>query len=231
MSYLHQNIKLLRKERKLSPTAFAKKALLRSDLARIEAGTLVPQGDELLRIAGFFGLPLERLIGEDLVALRKKMKGFTLKFLAMDVDGVLTDGGMYYSQSGDELKKFNTKDGLGLIRLAEAGIPTAFISSGINDRIIRARAEMLRVPYVYVGTWKKLDILTDWCKKRKIALKDVAYIGDDVNDMAVIKAVGLSACPSDAVAAVKNAVDIILDQKGGAGCVREFIERFVMSVA
>src|SRR5262249_31746708 len=144
------------------------------------------------------------------------------------IDGVLTDGGMYYSEDGNEYKKFDTKDGRGIILLQKEGIPVGFLSSGSNKNIISNRAKTLGVTHVYVGFGEKLDELKDWCAKLMIDLSEVAYIGDDVNDLKIIGAVGLSACPADAVDQVKSVVNHILKKKGGEGCVREFIDTFLL---
>lgn len=154
-----------------------------------------------------------------------------IKFLVLDVDGVLTDGGMYYSESGDEFKKFNAKDGLAIRRLTKSGIPVGIISHGILTKLINKRAELLGIKYVYVGMGvKKLDILTNWCKELKIDLHDVAYIGDDINDIEVLQAVGVSACPFDAVLKVKDIAHHILQNNGGNACVREFIDEYFPEV-
>jgi YrbI family 3-deoxy-D-manno-octulosonate 8-phosphate phosphatase len=156
------------------------------------------------------------------------MKDLPFKILFLDVDGVLTDGGMYYSESGDEFKKFNTKDGLAIRFLTKnLGIPVGLVSNGINQKLIQRRANLLGINLVYVGTGKKLEIISDWCKGLHLTLADAAYIGDDVNDLECLMAVGISACPSDAVNKVKNSVMIQLERKGGEACVREFIERYV----
>ncbi len=149
-----------------------------------------------------------------------------IKFLALDVDGVLTDGGMYYSNSGDEFKKFNTKDGLGIKRLVASGMNVAFISNGINDVLIRNRAKLLGVQYVYVGLDKKTIILEQWIHELQLDYSQIAYIGDDINDLEIIDKVGFSACPNDAVKAVKEKANTILNTKGGEGCVREFIDTY-----
>ena len=150
-----------------------------------------------------------------------------IKFLVLDVDGVLTDGGMYYTESGDEFKKFNAKDGLGIRRLTKNGIPVGIISHGHLSKLINKRAELLGIKHVFIGMGvKKLDILTKWCEELKIDLHDVAYIGDDINDLDVLHAVGVSACPDDAVLRVKDVAHHILQCNGGQGCVREFIEMY-----
>ncbi len=148
------------------------------------------------------------------------------KLLILDVDGVLTDGGMYYSESGDEFKKFNTKDGIA-IRALSKHIPIGIISNGINKNLIQRRADLLGIEYVYVGADKKIDILNGWCYRLQIKLTDVAYIGDDVNDMECMKSVGISACPADAVAKIKAISKIQLSKNGGDACVREFIETYL----
>lgn len=147
-----------------------------------------------------------------------------IKLLVLDVDGVMTDGGMYYTESGDQFKKFDTKDGMGIKLVQRQGVRVAFLSSGTNARIILDRAATLGVTLVHTGEGEKFGILSGWCKESGIHLDEVAYIGDDVNDLECIRAVGLSACPADAVDAVKSAVDVVLDRRGGEGCVREFID-------
>jgi YrbI family 3-deoxy-D-manno-octulosonate 8-phosphate phosphatase len=230
MSYLASNIQFLRKQKKLDALTFKGKAGLTSSLTQIENAQVEPNLDELIRIAELLQVPVDRLLREDLAGVHKKLHSFQLGLLVLDVDGVLTDGGMFYTQGGDEFKKFNAKDGLAIKTLTADGVKVGFLSSGINDRIIQDRAKLLGVQYVYVGTWKKLEILTEWCNELKIHLSNVAYIGDDVNDLAVIKAVGFSACPADAVAKVKQAAHVILEHKGGKGCVREFVERFIREI-
>jgi 3-deoxy-D-manno-octulosonate 8-phosphate phosphatase (KDO 8-P phosphatase) len=151
-----------------------------------------------------------------------------IKFLVLDVDGVLTDGGMYYSNSGDEFKKFNTKDGMGIKLAIAKGIKIAFLSNGKNSTLINNRAALLKVEYVYVGFDNKMEVLKGWMKELKLELNEIAYIGDDVNDAEVISHVGLSACPSDAIESIKEKVNIILTNKGGEGCVREFIDNYLL---
>jgi len=230
MSYLLQNIKYLRNEKNISAAEFKKSCRLTASAAKIKSGKFVPSPDELIRISEILNCPADKLLKSDIAGDRKKIKNFRMDLLALDVDGVLTDGGMHYTQKGDEFKKFSTKDGLAIIKMVDAGHRVAFISSGVNDRIIKERAKHLGVQYVYVGTWKKLEILEKWCKELKTDLSHVAYIGDDMNDIRVINKVGLSACPANAALKVKLAATVVLDRKGGKGCVREFIERFVMEI-
>ena len=142
----------------------------------------------------------------------------------------MTDGGMYFSESGDEFKKFNTKDGLGIKKIMTVGVKVAFLSSGVNENLIHNRAKLLGVKHVYVGTEEKMKVMDGWCKTLNISMANIAYIGDDVNDLKVMDRVGLAACPADAVPAVKKMADVQLLKRGGEGCVREFIERYIMAI-
>lgn len=158
-----------------------------------------------------------------------KQKLDKIKLLVLDVDGVMTDGGMYYSEKGDQIKKFNTKDGMAIQYLTKNGYQVAIISSGYTTEMIQKRAELLGVQRVYVGRDPKLTVLNQFCEELGIELNQVAIIGDDVNDLPVIKKVGFSAAPSDAMNVVKSNVDVILTKKGGDGCVREFIDAYILA--
>ena len=147
-----------------------------------------------------------------------------IKFLGLDVDGTLTDGGMYYTESGEEFKRFDTKDGRGIIELQKQGVIVGLLSSGFKSKIIEGRAKTLGLEKFYVGTEPKIDILKQWSKDMAIDMKEMAYIGDDINDRDIINAVGFTACPADALSTIKDIVDVVLTNKGGYGCVREFIE-------
>src|SRR2546428_10564002 len=120
-----------------------------------------------------------------------------VRLLAMDVDGVLTDAGMYYTESGDELKKFNTRDGMGIKMLQAAGLVTSFITRE-KTAIVERRGQKLAVPEVHQGVDDKLALLTTLARKYGLSLDQVAYIGDDVNDLEALRAVGFSASPADA---------------------------------
>ena len=154
------------------------------------------------------------------------LSGNKIKLFLTDVDGVLTDGGMYYSENGDELKKFNTRDGMGFELLRKAGIKTGIITSE-NTKIVERRAAKLKVDYLYQGKREggKLAAAKEICIKENITLENVAYIGDDINCMDLLEAVGLAACPADAVQTVKNIKGIYeLTTRGGEGAMREFVE-------
>lgn len=147
-----------------------------------------------------------------------------IKFLGLDVDGTLTDGGMYYTESGEEFKRFDTKDGRGIIELQKHGVQVGLLSSGFKTKIIEGRAKTLGLEKFYVGTDPKFDILKKWCQELNLDMKEIAYIGDDINDRDIINAVGFTACPADAMPSIKDIVDVVLTKNGGYGCVREFIE-------
>lgn len=143
-----------------------------------------------------------------------------IRLFATDVDGVLTDGGMYYSESGDELKKFNTRDGMGIKLLQQAGLVTAFITKE-KTAIVARRGEKLAVPEVHQGVADKLAVLGQLAAKYGLTLDQVAYIGDDVNDLDALQAVGFAAAPADGLPPVLKAADYVCRKKGGEGAVRE----------
>lgn len=151
-----------------------------------------------------------------------------IKLLILDVDGVMTDGGMYFTESGEQIKKFNTKDGMAIIHLTKSDFQVAIISSGFKEEPVTTRAEMLGIQHCYVGREPKIHILSGICEKIGISLKEVAIIGDDINDLEVMRNVGLSFCPNDAVDVVKQQVDVVLTKNGGGGCVRELIDFFIL---
>ena len=168
------------------------------------------------------------LIAESLMKkyILKNSDNKKIKLFLSDVDGTLTDAGMYYGENGEEFKKFNTHDGKGFELLRNIGIKTGIITSE-NTNIVLNRAKKLKVDYLYQGLEHKgkLDIVKDICKKENINLDEVAYIGDDVNCKELLENVGVASCPSNAVLEIKNIANIIkLSKSGGNGAVREFIE-------
>ncbi len=131
---------------------------------------------------------------------------------------------MYYSETGDELKKFNTLDGKGFELLRNNKIKTAIITAE-DTNIVANRAKKLKVDHLYQGEKTKIDRINEICKHEDISLNEIAYIGDDINDFEVLSAVGLAACPVNAVAKIKSIPGIIqLKTRGGSGAVREFID-------
>ena len=149
-----------------------------------------------------------------------------IKMFLTDCDGCLTDGGMYYSENGDEMKKFNTRDGMGFALLKNTGIITGIITSE-NVKLNRKRAEKMKLDILEAGCKDKLSAARILCEERGIALENVAYVGDDINDIALMKEVGFSCCPADAVEAVKDVADYVADACGGEGVIREIIENLM----
>ncbi len=154
-------------------------------------------------------------------ALLKQLR--TIRIVATDVDGVLTDAGMYYAESGDEFKKFNTRDGMGLKLLQKAGVVTAIVTQE-TTKLVARRAERLTIPELHQGSFDKLSTITALAARHGATLADVAYIGDDVNDLAALRAVGFSATPADGHRSVKQVVKYVCQAKGGEGAVRELAD-------
>lgn len=161
--------------------------------------------------------------------LSKRTSQPQIKLFLSDVDGTLTDGGMYYSEKGDELKKFNTRDGMGFQLLREAGIKTGIITSE-NTEIVANRAKKLKIDFLVQGKRDggKLAAAQEICSQLGITLNEVAYIGDDINCCELLEAVGVKACPIDANKKIKTINNIqVMQKQGGDGCVREFIEKIL----
>ena len=173
---------------------------------------------------------LESLMQRHVLSKRLTEKKQIRLFLC-DVDGTLTDGGMYYTETGDELKKFNTRDGMGFQLLREAGIKTGIITSE-NTRIVENRAKKLKIDFLRQSKRDggKVAAAQEICDELGITLDEVAYIGDDINCYDLLSKVGYAACPVDAQPKVKDVPGIhVMTEKGGEGCVREFIERLLLS--
>jgi 3-deoxy-D-manno-octulosonate 8-phosphate phosphatase (KDO 8-P phosphatase) len=159
-----------------------------------------------------------------------KQKAARIKLLVLDVDGTLTDGGVYIDANGVQTKKFHIRDGMGITLLHEKGIPVGIISHSRAQTILDERARMLGIERIYSGKEPKLAVLERWVKELQLTFEQVAYIGDDVNDIEVLEKVGMSACPHDAHFSLIPVVDIVLQRDGGQGCVREFIDRYLLTV-
>ena len=172
---------------------------------------------------------LEKLMRKYKSEFQKPLTKPNIKLFVSDIDGTLTDGGMYYSENGDELKKFNTRDGMGFGMLRDAGIKTAIVTS--EDRELnRRRAEKLKIDFLAQGKRDggKIAAVKEIVKEMGISLEEVAYIGDDVNCIDLLSSVGLAACPADARGKVKDIPGIIvMTRKGGEGCVRELIDNYL----
>ena len=146
-----------------------------------------------------------------------------IKLLITDSDGVLTDGGMYYTETGDEIKKFNTKDGMGIQLLRENGIKT-IILSGENVELVKRRGEKLHIEEMYLGIKEKAPVIEELAKKYNISLKQIAYIGDDINDLEAVKIVGFGCSVCDGIEEMKSAAKYITKARGGQGALREVAE-------
>ncbi len=187
-----------------------------------------PLPDEIAVIANRFSLTTDLLLKTD-IEIRETQRSKEIKLIVFDVDGVMTDGGMFYTEGGEEFKKFNAKDGLAIRRLQQRGLHTGIISHGYTISMLQRRAERLHIGLLEVSQVPKLESLTRWCKDLGITPANVCFIGDDVNDEDILKAVGFSTCPADAVDDVKNMVHVVLSKKGGEGCVRELIDNYINS--
>ena len=159
-----------------------------------------------------------------------KKKAAQIKLLVLDVDGTLTDGGVYIDSNGVQSKKFHIRDGMGITLLHEKGLPVGILSHSRSKTILDERARMLGIERVYSGKEPKLEVLSRWLLELNLTYEQVAYIGDDVNDLEVLEKVGFSACPHDAHFSLVKVVDVVLQRNGGQGCVREFIDRFLLTV-
>lgn len=157
------------------------------------------------------------------ILMKKNILNKKIKLFAMDVDGVLTDGGMYYSKEGEALKKFNTKDGMGIEILQKNNIIPVIITKE-DSKIVLKRAEKLKIKEVYIGIKDKLKIIEKLIRKYNLKFENIAYIGDDINDLPVLKKVGLSFAPNDAAEQVKQIVDYVTSKNGGEGALREAID-------
>lgn len=160
---------------------------------------------------------------------RKITKKFSkIELVLTDADGVLTDGGRYYSESGELLKKFHTRDGMGVNILLRNKIKTVIITKE-KSKIVKKWAKNMNVEKVFDGIKIKEDMLDSVCKEFKVKSSQVAYIGDDVNDIGLLKIIGLSACPKDSTQIIKKEVDYVCENKGGNAAFREIVDKIIIS--
>ena len=146
-----------------------------------------------------------------------------IKLVATDIDGVWTDAKMHYTENGDFMKSFSTYDGMGVEMLRNKNIETVIMTSE-NSKIVLKRAEKLKIKEVYINEKNKFERLKKICSNKKITLNEVAYIGDDINDVEVLKNVGISALTNNSPIKEQIKVDYITEKKGGDGAFREFVE-------
>lgn len=218
MQLLEQNIKEYLKRENRSFSDFLKKHSA-SNINQISLG-------DLKLFCAENNLDFTNMLTRPLFADKDQIK--KIKLLILDVDGVMTDAGMFFTENGDQFKKYNAKDGMAIMALSKIGVDVGIISSGFKLEMVKARADLLKIKHLYVGRDPKIDILNQWCEKLQISLDEVAIIGDDINDLSIMNKVGFSACPADAVLRVKQSVDLVLQTKGGRGCVREFIDFYLL---
>ena len=150
-----------------------------------------------------------------------------IKLFLTDCDGCLTDGGMYYTENGDEIKKFCAQDGMGFKLLRERGILTGIIT-GERRKLNRDRARKLQLDIYEEGVEDKLGTIKDICREYKIAMENVAYVGDDINDLEVVKAVGFGCSVANGMDSVREAAAYVTKRTGGNGAIREVVERILL---
>lgn len=148
------------------------------------------------------------------------------KLILTDIDGVWTDGGMYYDQTGNEWKKFHTYDSAGVLFAHQNEILVGIIT-GEDTEIVARRAAKLKIDYLFQGVKNKLEVAENLCKQLNISLDEVAYIGDDLGDIELLKNVGISATPNSAPEYVKKYSQMVMTKNGGEGVFREFVEKIL----
>ena len=146
-----------------------------------------------------------------------------IKLVAFDVDGVMTDGSLTFLEDGREIKTYNAKDGLGIVMLSKANIITSIITARDNN-VVKLRASQIDIKELYMGQKNKIIALKELAEKYNLSLDEIAYMGDDLPDVCVLKEVGLKCCPKDAVIEVKKVCNFISNFGGGKGAVRELCD-------
>ena len=143
-----------------------------------------------------------------------------------DIDGVWTDGGMYYDQTGNEWKKFNTSDSAGVLFLRALKVPVVVLT-GEDTAIVARRCAKLGISHLHQGVKDKLSLARSMCAEQGVELRECAYIGDDLMDISLLQAVGFSAAPANAPDYVKSRVQYVTTRSGGEGAFREFVEHLI----
>lgn len=157
---------------------------------------------------------------------KRKKKIDKIKMIGLDIDGTLTDGNLILGNDNFEMKRFYTKDGMAILRANEFGLKS-FIITGRKSDIITRRAKELKIKYIYQGIKDKKQCLKTICNDLNILFDEIAYIGDDINDLSVMTMVGFSACPKDACLEVKKESDMVSKYNGGHGAIREIFEKIL----
>lgn len=148
------------------------------------------------------------------------------KLILTDIDGVWTDGGMFYDQTGNEWKKFNTSDSAGVLFAKKLNIPVGIIT-GEDTAIVKRRSEKLKIEYLYQGISDKVAVADKLRQELGIEWSDIAYIGDDIGDIQLLKKVGFSCCPNNSPDYIKEIVHFVTSKSGGEGAFREFVENII----
>ena len=156
------------------------------------------------------------------------IKASKIKVVLTDVDGVLTDSGMYYSNKGDIMKKFHTRDGMGVTLLRKNNIPSIIVTKEKNE-IIKQWSKKMKIDKLLMGVLKKEVVLEKICKNYGVKSSEICYIGDDVNDLELLKLVGLSATPSDGIIEAQKICDYVCKNNGGHGVFREVANMILLS--
>lgn len=149
-------------------------------------------------------------------------RGTEIRLLVLDVDGVLTDGRVWYSQQGEAMKTFSLRDGHGLALVRQHGVEVGIIT-GEENGFVTSRAAKLGIERIAMGRREKLEVLDAWREELGLEWEQIAYMGDDLPDLPCLQAVGLSGCPRDAEPEIRRSVDCITEARGGHGAVREFV--------
>jgi YrbI family 3-deoxy-D-manno-octulosonate 8-phosphate phosphatase len=167
-----------------------------------------------------------KLVDTIRTSMNKIRKPKNIKILLTDVDGVLTDGGMYYNSKGDFMKKFHARDGMGVALLRKKGIPTIIVTKE-KTAIVRKWASKMKIAKIFDSIQHKERIVDEICKKYKVTVSQIGYIGDDVNDVELLKKVGFSATPKDGIIKVQKIVDYVCKKNGGEGAFREIADLLI----
>jgi YrbI family 3-deoxy-D-manno-octulosonate 8-phosphate phosphatase len=225
-TYFSDNLAFLLETRGISPEQLQQKTGFHAqNLSYFTLNHMVPSLEDALFFADFFDITLDRLARVPMREWYEKAVKKDVQLILFDVDGTLSDGGMYYSENGDYAKKFDVKDGIVVSRLAKRHqVQFGLVSATSNVQILKSRAADLGIQHVYAGKEPKVQVVSRWLEEMGLTFEQVAYVGDDLNDLDMIRAVGVSACPADACWQVKNAAHVVLTKPGGKGCIREFLE-------
>jgi YrbI family 3-deoxy-D-manno-octulosonate 8-phosphate phosphatase len=221
MNNYQRNIEILCQQHQLDLSELADK--LRCDISDL----FRPKPETLMGLSEFFDMSIDALIKSPLLKMTQ-IREYPIKMLVMDVDGVLTKGDITYTENGDEIKSFNIKDGYAIKQLKKTHhYVVGIISHSVHVNILAKRKKALDLDFAEVNNVPKEETLKGRCKEYGIDPKEVLYIGDDLNDIEVMKLCGIVACPADAVEEVKKMAHIVLRRKGGEGCLRELIDEYL----